>query len=139
MVQGRHGELVDEFLDEVRGTSLEQWRVFATHSVPSEADVEATRATTDIKLSAATLTSMNAAATNAYRSLGLDRSMFESRLYPSRIATSIRVASRAIAGHDQLDPRHLETLLRPFAAIGFTSATRLLASEDGRRGPRHPG
>lgn len=139
MVHGKHGELVDEFLEEVRGANLERWRIFATHSVPSEADVDAVRALTQLPLSAATLTSVNSAATKAYRGLGLDRSMFGNRLFPTRIATSIGVASKAIAGHDQLDPDHLQTLLRPFAAAGFTSASRLLGDSVTHRSELRPG
>ena len=127
MTHGPHGDLVDAFLAEVRRATPDDWRDFARAATPTQASVDATRAVTGLRLSAATLSSVDSAALKTYRAVlpSLDDTAGPGRRRSS-IAGRIRSASSAVSGHDQLDPTHLAVLLRPFAEIGCATAAQVL-------------
>lgn len=127
MTYGPHGDLVDAFLEELQRATPDDWRVFARAVTPSEASVDAVRALPQIRLPAATLTSVSSAALRTYRAVlpSLDDSAGVGRRRSS-IAALIDSAAVAISGHDQLDRTHLAVLLGPFAQVGVATAAQVL-------------
>ena len=69
MTHGPHGDLVDAFLAEVRRASPDDWRDFARVARPTQASLDATRAVRGLRLSAATLASVDSAALKTYRAV----------------------------------------------------------------------
>jgi hypothetical protein len=128
---GPHGQAVADFLAEVRASGHEVWAALLEHVRPSEAQVEATDAVMAVRLSASVRTAVDAEAVAAFRSLGLTPEEFPGRRQLMRIDDAINTAAFALAAGDQLAPEHAAILLRPFAAVGFTSVAEPLASRAG--------
>jgi hypothetical protein len=125
---GPHTQDVADFLAEVRGSERTVWTALLEHAEPTPAAVEATEAVMAVRLSASVLTAVDADAVAAFRSLGLSRADFPGRLALASIDDAINCAARALAAGDQLAPQHVGTLLRPFAAVGFSSVVEPLAT-----------
>lgn len=124
---GEHGDAVAAFLTEVAHQDLTTWQELSLEPLgTTEATVEATHAITKLRLPAAARTSVVNAAAKAYVNLDLDPADFPGLFRRSNIRGGIESAAVAIAAGDQLDAAHRETLLRPFADAGFTSAAEAL-------------
>lgn len=125
---GPHGQEVEAFLTEVRTTDRATWAALLEQVRPSQAQIDATDAVMAARLSAAVRTAVDADAVAAFRSLGLAPEDFPGRRQLMRLDDAINTAAFALAAGDQLAPEHAVTLLRPFAAVGFTSVAEPLAS-----------
>ncbi|MBO9554928.1 hypothetical protein [Cellulomonas sp.] len=122
---GTHGDLVEKFLDEVRERSDGWAEVAARADSPQQRP--AVKALTQVHWPAALLSAVDAAALQAYGSLGLTRGDFDDPFALGTVKVAISAGAKAIAVQDELAPEHLEALLRPFADEGFQSALATLA------------
>jgi len=123
---GAHGDLVEMFLDEVRGRSG-GWAAIAARA-DSPQQRPAVKALTHAHWPAALLSNVDAAALQAYGSLGLTRGDFDDPFALGTLKVAISAGAKAIAIQDELSTDDLETLLRPFADEGFESALATLSS-----------
>lgn len=123
---GTHGDLVEQFLDEVRSHPTDWPRLAQNADVPAQRP--AVRALSDLRWPAALLAAVDSAAATAYCSLGVARDSFDDSFALGTIKVAISAAAKAIAARDKLAAEHVETLVRPFADEGYRSAAAVLTS-----------
>jgi hypothetical protein len=127
---GPHGDAVAAFLDEVSAADKAAWYGFAETAVPSVAFAAATSALVDTPFSASVQSALYSAALASFRALGLKPADMPPGVRVSAISVRIDGALAAIAVGDKLAAEHRRTLLEPFAAVGFATATAALRALD---------
>ena len=123
---GANGELVEQFLDEVRSRPTDWSRLAHNADVPGQRP--AVRSLSDVRWPAAVLAAVDASAAQAYGSLGRSRDDFDDPFALGTVKVAISAAAKAIAACGELAAQHVDVLLRPFADEGYSSAAAALAS-----------
>lgn len=124
---GTHDDLVTGFLAEVARQDEATWHHLSEGPLrPSPERDDAVHALTTVPMPAPVRTAVADVAPHAFAGLGLDLADFPGPLELLSVRWAIEAALFAIAGCDHLSREHAETLLRPFADAGFTSAAAAL-------------
>lgn len=123
---GTNGELVEQFLAEIRSSPTDWARLSRNADVPGQR--AAVRALSGVSWPAAVLAAVDSAAAQAYGSLGLSRDDFDDPFALGTIKVAISAAVKAIAAGDALAVEHADVLLRPFALEGYRAAAAALGT-----------
>jgi hypothetical protein len=127
------GALVAQFLEEVRGASIDDWRRYlqGVSGQPRGSRREVFREL-EPRLGAVVEAAVDRAADQAYRSLRLSGDKFpgqEARFIA--LQTDVITAAQVIAAGDKVPLESRQVLLQPFADVGFEAAGEALRTVGG--------